>query len=591
MKKLVSIFLAIVMVLALSIPALATEDDQILTTVKINEPQAGAQKNRTYAAYRLLDLSVSHKATTGHDYECPVDKGTSTEHADDCYNYSYTISNQDYLKILQKEVYLKTETPFWTELQTTKPEQDDITVEHIKYYLSKLIGDTGSNYNTLRKAADRIYKDIQTMNLTADKTLTATEGTNVIEAQLEQGYWMFVDITELEDGYNANSVVLLATNAKNVITINPKTSLPEVEKKVKDTDDSDNASMLDHAWQDAADHDIGDAIPFKLTATLPTNMDSFETYKMVFHDSMDAGLTIDPSTIKIYVYDNKVIADADTDMNNSIFNETPVFSTLQDDTTVLLENELYKINIGAAVTNHADAFEDDTDCNFEVIIKNAKEVRGAAAGKVIVITYEATLNENAVLGVTGNTNKVYLEFSNDPYSDATGKTTEDKVKVFTYGLTINKIDEKGHKLLDAGFTLKKFSAKEGKYVDVGEEIGGKDSGVTTFIWKGLDDGDYMLEETTVPYGFNKMDPITFTIIATHTVNGVDPELEGFRTVAMGEGSLENGMLVNDVVNYTGTVLPETGAAGTMWIIFGSTTLVILAAVFMITRKKMSVYED
>jgi LPXTG-motif cell wall-anchored protein len=101
----------------------------------------------------------------------------------------------------------------------------------------------------------------------------------------------------------------------------------------------------------------------------------------------------------------------------------------------------------------------------------------------------------------------------------------------------------------------------------------------------------MLEETTVPYGFNKMDPITFTIIATHTVNGVDPELEGFRTIAMGEGSLENGMLVNDVVNYTGTVLPETGAAGTMWIIFGSTTLVILAAVFMITRKKMSVYED
>jgi len=52
-----------------------------------------------------------------------------------------------------------------------------------------------------------------------------------------------------------------------------------------------------------------------------------------------------------------------------------------------------------------------------------------------------------------------------------------------------------------------------------------------------------------------------------------------------------GTITKDIVNNTGTILPETGAQGTVLLIGASTILVFLAAVFMITRKKMSIYED
>ena len=67
-----------------------------------------------------------------------------------------------------------------------------------------------------------------------------------------------------------------------------------------------------------------------------------------------------------------------------------------------------------------------------------------------------------------------------------------------------------------------------------------------------------------------------------------------RNIVLGTGNIDNielGRIQKDIVNKTGTVLPETGAEGTFFLITGSTLLVMVAAVFMITRKKMSIYED
>ena len=573
MKKLVTILLALAMILSLSISVFAEDDEKTVITIK--DPATGTQNARTYEAYKLLNLKVGHKEADGeHGYHCPG------EHVDECYNYNYSI-NEKYLEILQKEVDEHTDNSFWTALKITRPAREDINEAHILEYLSNLIGDNGSDYSTLRKTADRIYRDIQAANLDSDATLAPNADTGVVQESLDKGYWMIVDVKNLANENDANSVVMLTTNAYKEIIITPKTSLPEVDKKVKDTDDSDNVSMVDHAWQDSADHDMGDSIPFKLTATLPSNMDSYEAYTLVFHDTMAAGLTLKPETIKIYVYTNKVVADADGNMDNSITNNVPVFTAPADK-----ENEETYYNNGNYVIDitpdHANS-----DCSFEITIKNAKDI--AAGGNAIVITYEAVLNENAILGKDGNVNKVYLEFSNDPYSDSTGKTAENQAVVFTYGLTINKVDALGHALKGAGFTLEKFSAAENKYVKVCDEIKGED--LTSFVWKGLDDGDYRLTETTVPAGYNEMDPITFTIIADHTTNVATPELKSITSIVMGNGNIDDGMITKNIVNNTGTILPSTGAEGTFLLITFGAVLVILSAVFMITRKKMSVYED
>ena len=115
--------------------------------------------------------------------------------------------------------------------------------------------------------------------------------------------------------------------------------------------------------------------------------------------------------------------------------------------------------------------------------------------------------------------------------------------------------------------------------------------MTTFTWKGLDDGDYKLEESTVPEGYNKMSDVVFSISATHVEVDADPTLTALDGGLMGTGVVDTGVIEKNIINNTGTILPETGAEGTFLLITGGTVLVILAAVFMITRKKMSIYED
>jgi LPXTG-motif cell wall-anchored protein len=107
----------------------------------------------------------------------------------------------------------------------------------------------------------------------------------------------------------------------------------------------------------------------------------------------------------------------------------------------------------------------------------------------------------------------------------------------------------------------------------------------TFVIKGLDSLAYHLEEIKAPDGYNKMGDKEFTIDSTMTLAGV--------TELKGELNKDLATLTfsDTIENKSGAVLPETGAMGTMWLILGSAMLVIVAGVFMITRKKMSIYED
>ena len=88
-----------------------------------------------------------------------------------------------------------------------------------------------------------------------------------------------------------------------------------------------------------------------------------------------------------------------------------------------------------------------------------------------------------------------------------------------------------------------------------------------------------------------MADVVFSISAVHSETDGNPTLTSLDAGQMGTGVVDTGAITKDIDNNTGTILPETGAQGTKWLIFGGAMLVILAGVFMITRKKMSVYED
>ena len=537
MKKFVSILLTLVMILTVNVCVFAAEN----TTLTIND-----DGNREYAGYKLLNLTTSLKTGEHHPNTCD-----NVNHSSDCYNYAYTV-NAVYRAILQNEVFDNGGNYLWE--GGTKPvAATEVTDAQILKYLSNQTSDNGDVYQTMRQVADRIYRTIKNAGIAAEKT--ALDGSD----NIEQGYWIIADVTNLT-GHEANSLVMVDTKGQDALEINPKTGLSTVEKKVKDIEDSEDASIEDNPWHDSADHDFGDDVPFKLTGTLPNNAQYYQTFKMVFHDTLSEGLTLDASSIKVYMYETKHKADVDTDMND-----------------------------GKDVTDHFVVNTATTDgCTFEVGCDNVFTINGVTKDTAFVVYYTATLETSAIIGSAGNPNEVFLEFSNNPYGNGTGKTEKDNVIVFTYQLIVNKTDSHGHALKGAGFTLYKKNV-DGIYQAIGDELKGAD--MTTFTWKGIDDGDYKLVESTVPEGYNKMSDIVFSISAVHSETAGEPTLVSLDGGLMGTGVVDTGAITKDIVNNTGAILPSTGAIGTMWLIIGGAMLVILAGVFMITRKKMSIYEE
>ena len=332
-------------------------------------------------------------------------------------------------------------------------------------------------------------------------------------------------------------------------TVAPKSNKPTSEKKVKDINDSEGTTMTN--WQDSADWDIGDKVPFQLKGTVAADYDNYKVYKMTFHDHESKGLTFNKDSVKVYV-DGKQVTDTSK----------------------------YEV-----VT---EGLKDG--CTFEVKFADLKQIPGVKAGSTITVEYESELNKNAVIGSEGNPNTMHMEFSNNPNNEQggeTGKTPEDKVIVFTYKTIINKVDPDGQPLKGAEFKLEKKVGEEW----VEKAVVKNDAG-TTFTFKGLDDGVYRLTETVTPEGYNTMNPnpLEFTILATHEETAVEPKLltlsgnpkSGDVTF---DSSLENGTLTTNIVNKSGSSLPETGGMGTTVLYAAGTLMILAAATFLVMKKK------
>ena len=396
---------------------------------------------------------------------------------------------------------------------------------------------------------------------------------------LNAGYYLVVDTTVFEE--NAENTVynlaLLQLTQKGTFKIENKTDVPEVEKKVKDTNDT-TGEITD--WQDSADHDIGDVVPFQLTATLPDNYADYSAYKLAFNDTFTH-------------FEQVAIVD------------------------VYLANAE-----GAKVADFAesDYSNNTTDGGFTVTFANLKTTSIAAKignSMKVVVEYTAVLSADAEIGAKGNPNEVYLEYSNNPNwvpdadgdgqpdgDEPTGETPKDVVIVFTYEAIVNKVNGQNQPLKGATFTLyKKLPAAPAEgtegtdyivetadgtttYWAVIGDVNGTDA--TTFEWKGLDDGEYMLKETVTPAGYNTIDPIKFTITAEHDKEAVEPKLIKLESTLTDAVVDQNaGTITGTVMNQAGTTLPETGGMGTTLFYAIGGLLVAAAVVLLVTKKRMA----
>ena len=366
------------------------------------------------------------------------------------------------------------------------------------------------------------------------------------------GYYLIKDKDGSVSGTDTYTTYIV--KVVNDVTISPKGNVPSFEKKVKDTNDTTGATS---DWQDSADYDIGDKVPFKLEGTVASNYADYKTYYFAFHDKAEAGLTFNKDSVKVYV-DSKEITSG------------------------------YNVE-----TSPADK---DT---FDVVFDNLKDIADVKADSKITVEYTATLNDKAVLGNQGNVNTAHLEFSNNPNEEQngsnkpeTGNTPDDSVIVFTYQVVVNKTKANGEALTGAEFTLEKV-LKNGTKETITVV---KNADGTTFTFKGLDDGDYILTETVTPATYNTIEPIRFTVAADHEIvwdgearDAILTSLTGNVTsgTATFTADLDKGSLTTDVVNQSGATLPGTGGIGTTIFYVIGGLLMAAAAVLLITKKRMN----
>lgn len=369
------------------------------------------------------------------------------------------------------------------------------------------------------------------------------------------GYYLIKDKDKtIPSGETGTKFVVMA--AGNV-TINPKSSTtPGFEKKIKDINDSTETTYT--GWQDSADYDIGDSIPFKLEGTVAEDYASYSTYYFAFHDKEENGLTFGGvDNVKVYVGDALITAG-------------------------------YEVKTS-----------DLTDgCTFEVVFSDLKNIKNSEgnpiveSGSKIRVEYTSTLNTDAVLGNQGNVNEAKLEYSNNPTGEQHGETTWDQVIAFTYKVVINKVDKDNQQLTGAKFKLEK-QLKDNTWKEISVVETAEDT--TTFTFKGLDDGHYKLTEIETPKYYNSISPIEFDVAAVHKAKWESEERTSVLETLTGTkktGEIEftpdlsQGSLSSNVVNKPGTTLPETGGIGTTIFYIVGGVLVVGAAVALITKKRM-----
>lgn len=402
-------------------------------------------------------------------------------------------------------------------------------------------------------------------SITADATATvsknaATDGKYTATfTGLDYGYYVVaVPGATLADAKGQYAALVRVHST--TVGVDIKGDLPTVDKKVQ----------VNGTGKDATDAKIGDTLTFTLTSTIP-DMSAYSTYTFNFKDTLSKGLTF--GQVKSVKVEDKTLS------VNTDYTVTP--PTAPNNTLTVAMNDF-------------------------------KAKQQANAGKKITVTYTATLNKDAVVGGAGNVNSATIQYSNNPSTNGTGDSEPSKVRVFTYGFTVDKYTgdqytDAATRLAGAKFTLAPKNGEPMSFVQVNAGSGtakavyrvanaGETGATTTIItpangkveFRGLENGEYTLTETEAPAGYNKL----ASVIGVKVNGQNDGTDTTHATVTITYNNDNNGSnydqtASNGVIpvrNKSGVTLPGTGGMGTIAFTVIGVLVIALGVAWTLKRK-------
>lgn len=570
MNKVLKGLVAVAATAAMAVAGFAGASTAMAGTVNVTVP--GGTNNTTNLAGKLTNLA-SHSFTA---YQILTGTQAESKGALGDAEWGSGISYNTFLTALKADTTIGS---YFTNVSSAKD-------------FAEVLGNTT---NFLEDSANtRLVAKIAMKNKTGDGTALAAGNTT----QLATGYYLIVDSTA--DGQTVYNPAVLAITSD--ITIKDKTDVPTLQKKVEENkknlaDDAnkegDAKNIYGGKFNDVADYNIGDSVPFHLIGSVP-DMSQYETYTYKFTDTFDEGFdAVDTSNVKVYLSNDKKL-----DLNGE-----------NKDTEI---TKHFSGDEGSIQYTAATEAQGETAGTKATLTVSTKDLKKAATyskdeAQYVIVSYTAKLNAKAKIGLSGNVNEAYLTYSNNPdqsgqgENQPTGNTPEDKVIVFTYGLDVTKVDSKNAntKLKDAEFKLKNSDGKWATITD-GKVTGWADAEPQGSVLKsgengkfkveGLDDGEYTLKETKAPAGYNlPTDGFSVTLTATTANNqawdGTANKALTNLAVKVGQtdgtGDVTTGLGAITIKNTQGSSLPSTGGMGTVLLYVAGIAVFVLAGATLV----------
>lgn len=433
---------------------------------------------------------------------------------------------------------------------------------------------TANSFRYVKNTKWGTFVDTQTAYLTVDPTTgvvtwtntdTADNGTAIKELAKAAGKYVKDNTTSLADDgskvaasgtvtfdrlplgwylvvsdLTTDAICSIDTTAKQV-TIKEKNGVPTVTKEVE---------YASGSWGQGNDGNVGDTVNFHTTI----NVTDGDPTNYVLHDQMSKGLTFKENSIAVKVNDT-------------------------------------------LITNYTVEYTNTDKCTFEISFPNGT----LHTNDTVVVTYSATINNDAVVGTTGNENETWLKYGE------TGETTHSNTKTYTWKFDILKYftDSNNEKqyLANVEFVLYRKNADDKAeyakfdpnnkltgWTENESEAGKLTTNATSNVTvKGLDKGTYFLKENTTPDGFNGLTSDVEVQIdsSCNTLSGATYTVKYKMANANDEDFTDtDDEKVVPIENNRGTTLPGTGGIGTTIFYVVGGGLMAAAAILLITKKRM-----